>query len=221
VTCDVTTKLIPAFTIGDRTQPVAHRLLHDLSQRLAAGELPVFSSDGLALYYYALTAHFGQWVQAASQHRRYWQVRPDLFYAQLVKRSRRRRLVVVDRRICLGQLATFRARLQAIGLTGCIQTAFIERLNLTIRRSLAALARRSWSAARSERELTLQFDWWRAVYHFTRPHVGLRQGLANPPIGRTRRRYRQRTPAQAASLTQRRWTVLELLLMPAPPLNLG
>src|SRR5262245_50742243 len=45
-----------------RTQDAAHVVVHDLRQRLAPGCLPVFTSDGLNQYFYALTAHFGQWV---------------------------------------------------------------------------------------------------------------------------------------------------------------
>lgn len=56
---DARTKLIPAFALGPRNQALAHQLLHEVVQRLAPDCLPVLSSDGLALYFYALTAHFG------------------------------------------------------------------------------------------------------------------------------------------------------------------
>ncbi len=49
VACDARTTLIPAFTLGPRTQAQAHRRVHELAQRLTPGYLPVFSSDGLAL----------------------------------------------------------------------------------------------------------------------------------------------------------------------------
>jgi transposase-like protein len=70
IACDAGTKLIPAFVLGARTQALAHQLVHDIAKRLAPDCLPVFSSDGLALYFYALTAHFGTWVQAANERRR-------------------------------------------------------------------------------------------------------------------------------------------------------
>jgi transposase-like protein/IS1 family transposase len=69
VACDTRTKLIPAFALGARTQALAHQLVHEIVQRLAPGCVPVFSSDGLALYFYALTAHFGAWVQQANTQR--------------------------------------------------------------------------------------------------------------------------------------------------------
>lgn len=93
-----------------------------------------------------------------------------------------------------------------------------RRVNLTIRRSIAGLARRSWSTAHSLGELALQFEWWRAYYHFARPHAALRQSLDRLPARRTRPRYRSRTPAQAAGLAHHRWTVLEVLISPALPM---
>ena len=138
----------------------------------------------------------------------------------MIKKYRRKHIVEVRHQVCLGTPETFHAAVRAAGVTGRIQTAFIERLNLTIRRSIASLARRSWSTAHSLGELALQFDWWRAAtrYHFARPHAALRQSLDRLPARRTRQRYRSRTPAQAAGLTHHPWTVLEVLISPAPPM---
>jgi IS1 family transposase len=221
IACDARTKIIPAFAVGPRTQALADQLVHEVAQRLAPGYLPIFSSDGLALYFYALTAHFGEWVQTLDTPRRVWMVAARLQYAQVIKRYRRRRLAEVCHHVYLGTPDDYRQTLCALGFSGRIQTAFIERLNLTIRRSIAGLARRSWSAAHSLRELALQFEWWRAVYHFARPHAGLRQPLGHTQAQQTRQRFRPRTPAQAAGLTNRRWTVLEVLSYPAPPLSTG
>ena len=221
IACDAGTKLIPAFMLGPRTQALAHQLVHELKQRLAPGCLPVFSSDGLALYFYALTAHFGWWARSISQRRRCWTVEARLLYAQVIKRYWRRRLAEVRQHVCLGSADEYHQVLRAQGLSGRIQTAFVERLNLTLRRSIAGLARRSWSAAHSLSELNLHFDWWRAYYHYARPHASLRQPLGDNLARRTRQRFRPRTPAQAAGLTNHRWTVQELLACPAPPLKVG
>jgi transposase-like protein len=58
---DPLTKILPVLELGPRTQTMAHRLIHSLRQILAPGCLPLFTSDGLNLYFYALTAHFGHW----------------------------------------------------------------------------------------------------------------------------------------------------------------
>jgi hypothetical protein len=60
----------------------------------------------------------------------------------------------------------------------------------------------------------------RGYYHFVRPHRSLRVACAAPVVPaqhHRRHRYRARTPAMAAGLTTRRWTVAELLAVPQVP----
>jgi transposase InsO family protein len=141
--------------------------------------------------------------------------------ARQAPRHGRSRLAEVCHHVYLGSAEAYRQALRALGLSGRIQTAFVERLNLTIRRSIAGLARRSWSVAHSLSEQTLLFNWWRAYYHFARPHASLRQPLPDNTSAPSRPLYRPRTPAQAAGLTHHRWTVRELLTYPAPSLRVG
>jgi hypothetical protein len=135
--------VIAVLKVGPRTQPtcppqrsgvgVAHAVVHALLKVLAPDCLPVFTRDGLKLYFYALTAHFGSWVESAGKQTRHWQVRAELLYGQLTKHYRRRRLVRVERRALLGSLDQLTAALRNSGGSGTIQTAFVERLNLTVR----------------------------------------------------------------------------------------
>jgi transposase-like protein len=64
VATDVKTKLVPALQIGARNQEMAFSVVHELKRRLAVRCVPVFSTNGLKHYYYALTAHFGKWVSS-------------------------------------------------------------------------------------------------------------------------------------------------------------
>ena len=57
---DPLSKILPDLHVGPRTQNAAHTVIHSLRQILAPGCLQLFTSDGLNLYFYALTAHFGQ-----------------------------------------------------------------------------------------------------------------------------------------------------------------
>jgi hypothetical protein len=84
---DPCTKLLPVLRLGPRTQHTAHLVIHSLRQRLAPGCLPLFTSDGLNLYFYALTAHFGQWREerCRGRHLRRWQVEQSLIYGQVKK----------------------------------------------------------------------------------------------------------------------------------------
>ena len=93
-----------------------------------------------------------------------------------------------------------------------------------MRQSVAALVRRTWSTLQAAPALLIHLEWWRAYYHFVRPHESLRQALAQPIDRggkRQRQRERQRTPAMVAGLTSRRWSVRELLAVPLPPAPLG
>jgi len=78
VAIDPISKLVAVLYLGSRTQDAAHRLVHELRERLASGCLPVFTSDGLNLYFYALTAHFGQWVAGVRRRARQWPLRGRL-----------------------------------------------------------------------------------------------------------------------------------------------
>ena len=217
---DPITKIIPVLHLGARTQASAHVVIHTLRQRLASDCLPVFTSDGLNHYFYALTAHFGQWGAGVGRRPRQWQVATNLLYGQVKKVYRCRQVVRVTYIMRCGTRTALRVALTELGFTGRINTAFVERVNLTVRQSVAALVRRTWSTAQLAPHLLVYLDWWRAYYHFVRPHASLRVALAQPRARegrRTPQRYRQRTPAMAAGLTNRRWSVRELLVIPLPP----
>jgi len=203
---------------------MAHLLIHSLRQMLAPGCIPLFTSDGLNLYFYALTAHFGQWLTVCCRGRivRRWQRAAGLIYGQVKKSYRRRKLVRVTHVMRLGTEAELTIALQRLGFSGRLNTAFIERVNLTIRHGVAALARRTWATAQQSPQLLASLEWWRAYYHFVRPHEALRVALMQPRERGGKllaQRYRQRTPAMAAGKTNRRWTTREVLSCPLPPLS--
>ncbi len=115
-----------------------------------------------------------------------------------------------------------KATLQGLGFSGRLNTAFIERVNLTVRHGIAALARRTWATVQQSPHLEAHLEWWRAYYHFVRPHEALRVRLVQPRERRDKllpQRYRQRTPAMAAGRTHRRWTACEVLSCPLPPVS--
>jgi IS1 family transposase/transposase-like protein len=221
---DPLTKILPVLELGPRTQHMAHLVIHSLRQLLAPDCLPLFTSDGLNVYFYALTAHFGHWLQVDRRGRlgRRWQVAAGLIYGQVKKCYRRRKLIRVTHVMRLGTEAALTATLQGLGFSGRLNTAFIERVNLTVRHGVAALARRTWATAQQSPQLLANLEWWRAYYHFVRPHHSLRVALVQPRERGGRllaQRYRQRTPAMAAGRTNRRWTAREVLSCPLPPVS--
>jgi transposase-like protein len=138
-----------------------------------------------------------------------------LMVAQAIKRYARRRVSGVVRRIVHGTEEAVRARLSSTqgSRDAVINTAYIERLQATFRSRLAALVRRSRAAAR--RGTTLEAGMWLigTVYNFCCEHRSLRLRYASGAP----RRWLERTPAQAAGLTDHRWTLYELLSFTVPP----
>jgi IS1 family transposase len=201
VAFDPQTKLIPALQLGPRTQDLAQALVHAVGVTLPPGCVPVCTSDGLKLYFYDLTAHFGEWITDPATGRPTWRAALALLYGQVISAYRRRKLAKVERRMQHGERSDLKRALQRLGFTGSINTALVERLKLTLRHGLAALTRRPWATAQLTPELEAHLAWWRAFYHFCRPHQGLWQKREAPQArqGRkTARRYRERTPATLA-----------------------
>jgi len=138
-------------------------------------------------------------------------------FAKGLKHYRRYRVAWVEYRMQCGQLGDLKARLKTLGLSGRLNTACVERVNLTIRQGVSLLVRRTWGTAQTAGALRLHLLWGQGYYHFVRPHQALRHEYA-PPLPRQGRqpakRYRERTPALAAGLTDHRWSVQEFITHP-------
>jgi len=72
-------------------------------------------------------------------------VAAGLIYGQVKKRYRRRRLIGVTYMLRCGTRDSLRSALRGLGLSGKLNTAFVERVNLTLRQMVAALIRHTWS----------------------------------------------------------------------------
>src|SRR5215813_11174095 len=148
------TKLLLTLDVGDRTLTMAQRVVHQVVQGLAPGCVPLFLTDGFKEYTTALLTHYGQWVQSPRQRAQgpapkpRWMPLTGLLYAQVVKTVQRRRLVRVRRRVVFGTLEAIQQVLAACGWQ--LQTAFVERLNLTIRQHVAAVGRRVSTLCKGE-----------------------------------------------------------------------
>src|SRR6266850_4101626 len=107
-----------------------------------------------------------------------WMPLPPLLYAQVVKTVRRRRLVRVRHRVVFGTLEAINAVLAPLGCQ--INTAFIERLNLTIRQHVAAVGRRVSTLCKGEDGIQQQLALYHVYDNFCLPHASLRQALLHP-----------------------------------------
>jgi hypothetical protein len=128
VALDVQSKVMIALKIGPRTQANAHALIHEVTERLVEDNIPIFSSDGLRMYFYAITAHYGYWVPPLPGKRAWqWIVDERVLFAQLQKVKSGYRLKYLRTFIRLGTHLAYRETLQALGFTGTVETAYVER----------------------------------------------------------------------------------------------
>jgi len=124
----------------------------------------------------------------------------------------------VSHRVVFGTLEAVQQVLAACGWQS--NTAFIERLNLSIRQQVAALGRRVTTLGKHEDGLRQQVALYHVYHNFCLPHASLRVPWPQPlptngPGSATT--WRPRTPAMAAGLTDRVWTLREVLLFRVPP----
>src|SRR6266571_2319582 len=141
VAMDPVSKLLLAIDVGSRTLAMAQRVVHQVVQVLAPDCAPLFLTDGFKESTTALLTHYGHWVQPERRQAKgpepkpRWMPLPGLLYAQVLKTVRRRRLVQVSHRVVFGTLDRVTQVLVVCGWQ--INTAFIERVNLTIRQHVA------------------------------------------------------------------------------------
>lgn len=221
---DPESKLLLSVQVGERTLAMAPAVLHQLAQLVAPGCVPLFLSDGYAHYLTAIVTHFGHWVQPPQCQGRgpvpkpRWMPLPEVLYAQVVKTMRRRRLVAVKHRVVFGTQWAIEQALTACGWR--INTAFVERLNLSLRQRVAAMGRRNATPCKSVEGLGQQLALFQVYHNFVLPHASLRQALVVPVATNGRgsaKVWRPRTPAMAAGLTDHVWSLREVLLFRVPP----
>ena len=181
------------------------------------GHAPLFTSDKLPAYVAALIANYSTPEPPPAQRwrgrprrtpRRGWDSAPRARPCH--KRREQGHVVEVRRRIIFG------AREIITEVLGGqqINTAYVERDNLTSRQSIGRLVRKTLSHSKKSSFLRRHLALEDAVFNVVRPHQALRIAMPQPTLGR---KWQQRTPAMAAELTDHIWSLEELLSYRVPP----
>src|SRR3954469_4016768 len=205
----------------ERSEAEAPVLLAKFKAR-TDGRAPFFASDQLPAYVAALIANYSEPEPPPARRgpgrprkepRRV--VDPDLRYARIEKRREGGRVVEVKRQILFRSEGDLIRIMQADGCGSRVNTAYIERDNLTSRQSNGRLVRKTLSHSKRKEYLQFHIDFEDAVYNFVRPHGSLRLRLRRPgPHGRL---WVARSPAMAAGLTDHIWNLEELMSWCPPP----
>ncbi len=127
VAIDAKSKVLLSLQVGPRKQWVAHALVHSLVAIMAPGYVPLYTSDGLAMYFYALTAHYGSYQELEGKRKPHWVVSEFLQYAQMKKHRVWRKLKRIEIRVLCGERDAINDRLVSMGLRATVQTSFVER----------------------------------------------------------------------------------------------
>jgi len=125
-------------------------------------------------------------------------------HVQVIKHREEGRVVRVETKVIHGDENT-------LAFVGG-QTSYFERTNLTSRQMNGRLVRKTLSFSKQLEMLKASSVWEDLVYNLSRPVRTLHQ-----EVDEGGRKYWPRTPAMVAGLTDRIWTIKELLWAVVPP----
>jgi hypothetical protein len=172
---------------------------------------PAIATDGKGAYREAILKTWGIVPQYSGYGRPPTLPKPGKGwkYLQVVKKREGSKLISVTIKVIYGDPEEVKNILGE-------HTAYVERTNLTSRQMNGRLVRKTLSFSKELRFLQAASALEDALYNFTRPLKTLRVEIENPSPAA---RWRQRTPAQAAGLTDHIWTAHELLTSVLVPLS--
>jgi hypothetical protein len=214
VALDAESRLVLSVVPGRQSAEHTLLLVEDMARRTGGQPLDLVTSDENPAYAWALLEVYGQEVQPPRQGDRGRHPKPikvppkELTYATVHKTRKNNRVVQVAARVVYGTKATVQAALDRSVASGTVNTVYVERHNGTDRNRNARKTRKTYCFSKDweVHEALTYFTMY--SYNFCWPVRTLRQKVG-------RKRYRQRTPAMAAGLTDHRWSLPEWLRYPS------
>lgn len=215
VALDVGSRLWLATAVAPRRDGLLVHLLLRRTLAVLASRAFVLAVDGFASYVTAARTllRVPERTGRCGRPRLVWP--PGFALTQVVKAGLQRGEGIV-RRLVVGTDAMVAAALAASHGGTMINTAYIERLNATLRAHLAPLVRRQRTPAHGVPLVASGLALLRLAYNYCWTHEALRLRA----IG-TGYRWAERTPAMAAGLTTRPYRLAEFLRLPAHPVPLS
>src|SRR5579875_495039 len=172
-------------------------------------------TDGWAPYPGSIRRAFREKVkEGTGRGRCRLQAWPEIVIGTVIKKTAKKRVVEVIRRLAQGAAWAAIALLAASHGGTQLNTAFIECLNATFRERLASLTRRCRHTARKVSRLEAGMWLVGCTYNWCWPHHELSRRAAQ---AQQMRGAVPMTPAMASGLTDHVWSVRELLLFRIPP----
>ena len=209
---DAQTKRGVSLVIGPRSQANAEALWQDVAQRTDGTRPELITTDEYRAYAGALLTTYGlpQPVRHTGKPGRPRTPRlvppRDLVYAMVHKLRRKGRVVKVTLRRVFGTARPLARALARSRVSTHINTSFVERFNATVRQHNSRKARKVYTFSKAF-EPHQAMSWFAlSYYNFCRPHLGLRVQVEG--------RWRVRTPAMVADITDHVWSIREFMDSP-------
>ena len=198
-----------SVVVGKRTTEATQALVRDFRRRTANRVMRLMTSDEYPVYAEAIRDAYGTRVTPPRTGRRgrprnpYTTVPPEVTYATVHKERENNRVVRVSTRVVLGTPEAVTRALALSSVSRRVNTCFVERHNGTDRNRCSRKVRKSYAFSKDwgVHRAATAFSYF--SYNFCWPVRTLRI--------KANGRWRQRTPAMAAGLADRVWSLDEWL----------
>jgi len=206
-------RLVVAVVPGARGGEETEALVSELHRRTGGRTMDLMTSDSYPVYETAILQVYGETVvppptgKPGRPRSPYRVPRAGLTYAVVEKRREKGRVVEILTRVIFGTMAAVASALARSGVGRTINTSFVERHNGTDRHHNARKARKTYRFSKDWRyhEAVTYFTMY--SYNFCWPVRTLR---APDEEGR----WKRRTPAMAAGLSDHVWSLSEWIRLP-------
>jgi hypothetical protein len=200
---------------GARTGENSDAIVETVNQQLGGKPPELMTSDEYAPYTTAIETTFSEPV-AAPQERKPGRprilperrVRDDVTYATVHKHRENNRVVAIEQKLIFGSPDRLEEVLGASTVSHRVNTSFVERHNATDRGRNARKARKTYRFSK---------DWQvhEAMTYLTMYSYNFCWSVRTLRVRDEDRRWRERSPAMAAGLTDHVWMWLEWFRRPA------
>ena len=208
--------IVHAYELDDRTvvsatrdTALADRMMAQVRACSRATCALLVCTDGWAAYPKSICRAFRDKVKETTGRGRCGlRIWSSLCIATVIKRAEKKRVVEVTRKMTRGTYEQADRLLKASQGGNALNTAFIERLNGTMRERLASLTRKCRHAARRIEALETGMYLLGCTYNFC---------FAHHELSKTQHLGYTCTPAMVAGVTAHRWSIQEVLTYKMAP----
>ena len=212
---DAEHRLLLSIVPGKRTADKCHQVVAEVKQRTGGRTDLLLTSDEHAPYKSAIkSAYVEEDQQPEHRHRKKTRRRmpKDLCYATVRKTRKGGRVVSVLLKLVFGTVLALVGLLSRSSVSSKINTSFVERHNGTDRNQNARKARKTLKFSKDWDAHNAMTYFVAYSYNFCWPVRTLR---VKDELGR----WKARTPAMSAGLTQHIWSTKEWISFPAKPVR--